>query len=158
MHEIKRILVGLDYSEYSREAAKYAVYLAKKVGAAVDFVHVLELPAYLGTAVGLYGMASLKSHLKKEDGLKESSLEELKQFVAEFKLDELESSCRVVAGNPPSQIINLSVELESDMIVLGTHGRAGISQLIIGSVAEKVVRKASCPVLTIKLTNQTFVI
>lgn len=157
MREINKILVGIDYSEYSREAARYAVYLAKNLAASVDFVHVLELPAYLGTAVGLYGLASLKNHLKKEEELKESSLEELKQFINEFKSDGLEFNCSVVVGNPPSQLINLSKESSADMIVLGTHGRAGISQMIIGSVAEKVVRKASCPVLTIKLTNQAFV-
>lgn len=156
MREIKHILVGIDYSEYSREAARYAVYLAKSFGAEVQFLQVVELPPFYGRGVGQLSGATLKSHLSKEEELKDSTLKEMKKFVNEFETEGLELKFSTACGNAPTEIIRYAHENDPDLIVLGTHGRKGISKYIIGSVAEKVVRRSPCPVLTVKLTNQTF--
>ena len=156
MRDIQRILVGIDYSEYSREAARHAVYLAKAVGASVDFLHVSDLPVYMGPGYGPYQLDQLKSHLANQQEKERTDLDEIKRFVAEFEKDAVPFRYFVTADNAPSEIIRVAREMRSDLIVIGTHGRAGLSQILLGSVAEKVVRKAACPVLTVKLTNHPF--
>lgn len=157
MPEIKRILVGIDYSEYSREAARYAVYLARHLKARVDYLHVCDQPAYIGTGYGPYNLAPLKHYLSKQKDLEKGALDDMKRFVGEFEREGIEVDYLITTGHAPAEIIRIAEDRRADLIVLGSHGRTGISQILIGSVAEKVVRKAKRPVLTVTLTSQTFV-
>ncbi len=158
MREVKRILVGIDYSEYSREAARYALYLAEHLKADVDFLHICDLPAYVGSGYGPYQLAPVKNYINKQKELESASLDEMKRFIGEFDHGKVTVNYHVTSGNAPAEVIRFAEELKVDLIVVGTHGRAGLSQLLLGSVAEKVVRKARRPVLTVKLTNQDFII
>ncbi len=157
MIELKRILVGIDFSEYSREAARFALVLAKKFEAEVDFLYVCDLPTYIGSGYGPYQTAQMQSYLIKQREMEAQKREEMERFIKGIPIQDISISYLVTSGNPPIEIIRTASERESNMIVVGTHGRTGISQLLIGSVAEKVVRKSPCPVLTVKLTNQNFV-
>jgi nucleotide-binding universal stress UspA family protein len=158
MRDIRRVLTGIDYSEYSREAARYAVSLAIKLSASVDFLHVVEYQAYVGSGFGAGFTAPLKQYISKQQEQQQQGLDEMKRFVGEFENRGAEINYHVAIGNAPAEIIRVAKEIDADLIVLGTHGRKGISQMIIGSVTEKVIRRAHCPVLTVKLTNQDFMV
>lgn len=158
MREPKRILVGIDYSEYSREAARYAVILARPFRAKVYFLHVCDVPAFVGSGYGSYHPGSVRHYLKQQKEVEQGALDAVKRFVDEFQEEEIQIRHLVASGSAHVELIRIAKEKAVDLIVIGTHGRAGISQLLIGSVAEKVVRKASCPVLTVKLTDQNFVL
>ncbi len=155
MRDIKKILVGIDFSEYSREAARYAVYLAEKLDAKVWFLHVAKLPAYYGGGVGQVSGASLKNHLDKEKELKNKGLKEMRRFVGEFEEHDHVMEFICASGNAKMEILQRSEEMQIDLIIVGTHGKKGLSRYLIGSVAEKVLRKATCQVLTVKLKHQS---
>ena len=156
MRVIKTILVGIDYSEYSREAARYAIYLARTVKARLVFLYVVEQHAYLGSGLGPFHPAAVRDFVAQQEDFERNSLETIQHFVGEFDLEGIEAEYCTMSGQPQSEIIRMARERQADLIVVGSHGRTGLSQLLIGSVAEKVVRKASCPVLTVKLTDQPF--
>lgn len=158
MREIRHILAGIDYSEYSREAARYAVTLAEKLGAHLHFLHVVEYEPYIGSGFGVSFTAPLKQYISKQHEQQQQSMEEMKRFVGEFENRGVSVDYLVAVGNPRVEIIRVAKEIKADLIVVGTHGRRGISQMIIGSVAEKVIRRATCPVLTVKLTQQDFMV
>ena len=145
MTDPKRILVPLDFSEQSLRALAYAKTLAKPFAASLDLLHVVPNP-YIADPSGLY------------TPLPQNFLDELEQD-ARTRLNEVLTSDErkafsvrsiVKVGDPLFEIVEY-VRLErGDLIVMGTHGRTGISHLFLGSVAERVVRTAPCPVLTVR--------
>ncbi len=145
MTRLKRILVPLDFSEQSLRALAYAKTLAKPFAASLDLIHVVPNP-YVTDPTGLY------------TGLPQSFLDELDQnartqLSAVLTGDEHQafSARRIVAvGDPLFEIVEYARREPVDLIVMGTHGRTGISHLVLGSVAERVVRTAPCPVLTVR--------
>ena len=150
MITIKRILVPTDFSDQGKTALMYAVAFADQFGAAVDLLHVME-PVPPG---------ALLSHISLND-LKKSMHEE-----AEKHLEELNSEWQdyafpvkkiIVEGHPFVEIIKHAKESGADVIIMGTHGRGAIAHMLLGSVAEKVVRKAPCPVLTVRHPEHEFV-
>lgn len=145
MPAIKTILVPVDFSECSRAALERAGALARRLGAAVHVLHVWELPEALppGANEGAYagqliGMA---------EKFAETKLHELTQDARAQGLAIAESLLEM--GSPPSAIAERAKQGRYDLLVLGTHGRKGLSRVLLGSVAEKVVRTAPCPVLTV---------
>jgi universal stress protein A len=152
--QLQRILLPTDFSEYSSVATNYACTLASKFGAELHLLHVFE--QYTGSAY-VPGVPLPEAT---------SEIEELKQHVAESlaKLLDADWEARhhVVRatreGHPFVEIIRYAKDESIDMIVMGTHGRSGISQLLMGSVAEKVVRKSLCPVLTVRPEAHRFVL
>ena len=143
---IKRILFATDFSDPSENAQKYACDLASQTGAELHLLHVvvpLAVPAMGAPSVGYIEDSEAISASVKES---EHDLEAL--------LDqEWRSSHRVVSavivGTPVFEILKYSKDNQIDMIVMGTYGRTGLTHLLMGSVAENVVRKAHCPVLTV---------
>jgi universal stress protein A len=140
---LKRILVPMDFSECSRKALLYAVPFAKQFNAELILLHVVEpYPA----------------------------VPELTTFEVETLNDgrrELEAACRAVSGEVPAhgelrnglarlEIANAARELGIDLIVLSTHGRKGLSRMLLGSTAEMVVRHAPCPVLIVRENEREF--
>lgn len=139
MLTLKAILHPTDFSPSSEVALKLAASLARDHGARLEVVHVVQPPA---VAIG--------------ESLLEPAWEEIKQE-ARAALDSLPSpdpalplEKRLLDGDPAEQILQAAADLGCDLIVMGTHGRGGLARLLMGSVAEQVVRKAACPVLTLK--------
>ena len=136
--KIKRILCPVDFSESNASVNQYASMLAQSTNASITYFHAF-LP---DTAYG--APEYFDSELEEKRLLKE--LEE--KFTPTIK--GIESSHVVEFGSPSDQIVIYAKENDIDMIVLGTHGRTGLLRVLMGSVAESVVRHAECPVLAIK--------
>lgn len=144
---LKRILVPVDFSSGSLEALDYAVELAKPFDAELLVLFVVE-PVYYATPADLYGpSANLAMLLEEQQRFGREQLAALKARLAKEKID-----CATVlqTGSPYQQIADLAKRRRVDLIIMATHGRTGLSHLFMGSVAERVVRSASCPVLTVR--------
>ena len=136
----KTILVPTDFSPYSEAALKLATILARDSGARLLIVHVSEpRPAY--TVAGVF--ASLPSGNEFS-----ASNEHLQKVVPTDPQIAFEH--RMIIGSPAEEIVKCAAAEQADMIVIGTHGRSGVLRLLLGSVAESVLRHATCPVLSIK--------
>jgi nucleotide-binding universal stress UspA family protein len=144
---ISRILVPVDFSAHSDEALRYAVSLASRFGASLELVHVVDDPFSSG-AWGSEGyvpnVTDLFENLMADA---QRRLSELKDRVAR---DGIPVATAVLKGRPPQAIVEHAKNGRFDLVVMGTHGRAGLAHLFMGSVAEAVVRRAPCPVLTVR--------
>ena len=132
-----------DFSELSLKAVKTAAALAKRFNADIDLVHVLEPPPYPE-----FGYAYIPI---KENGLREAADAQFKKLRERvLGLDYLVKYTPIRTGNAPYEIVQTAQQLNSDMIVIGTHGRTGLKRMALGSTTEKVVRHAHCPVLVLR--------
>ena len=150
--KIKAILVPVDFSACSRRAFEWALEIARAFGASVDVLHAWTAPAYVSPTVAvLVG-----------SGSPAQTLEAIARQEASRQLAEFLNSFGPIAGVPVKTRIEFGFEADVivaaaqayDLVVIGTHGRKGISHLIMGSVAEKVIRRATCPVLTVRDASQ----
>ena len=139
----RKILVPTDFSELSNKAVERAVALAHRFGAKIDLVHVLEPPPY--PEFGYVHVPMKEGALRKAA---EAHFERLRSEIP--ALVDLVDYTPVRTGNAPYEIVQAARQLNSDLIVIGTHGRTGIKRLALGSTAEKVVRHAHCPVLVLR--------
>jgi len=137
-----KLLIPTDFSPSSEAAVQVATTLAKNSGAALLIVHVDEatLPYGFGVETGAAPGAERPSDRK---------LRELLESVVPSD-ESVPFEHRLLSGDPASEILRLADEEHVDLIVLATHGRTGLHRLLMGSVAELVVRRAGCPVLTLK--------
>jgi universal stress protein A len=142
--KIKRILVPLDFSDCSKKALRYALALARQHSAALDLVYVVPAPSY---ASGEYGPIDY-GNLQQE--LEEGAAKELRKTIAEEIVDSVPAGPIIRTGAAGREIIDLARSLPSDLIVISTHGRSGLKHVLLGSVAEQVVRHAPCPVLVVR--------
>lgn len=140
MLPIKTVLHATDFSPYSDFAFRLACSLARDYRARLVVLHVVEPPLVV------YDSGSLLSPVG--DGSSESVKEKLQRVQAPSADVAVEH--RLVEGDPAAEILRAGQAVLADLIILGTHGRTGIRRLLMGSVAEQVVRRASCPVLTAK--------
>lgn len=144
---LKKIMVPTDGSDTSKEAMLYAVELAKSFKSTITLMMVAD-DRYLDWM----GPAYFSNDMLEE--IETNSIESAKKSLEEFWPNPTDNSYQiktvVVKGNPVDEIINYAKTEEVDMIVMGTHGRTGVSHMMLGSVAEKIVRLARCPVLTVK--------
>lgn len=148
--EIRRILAPTDLSELSKQGLKDALELAEVFGAKLLLLHVVEPPPYPVEGI-------VPSHLGATllDDLERQASNELAEILPEARGSKVEVAHRVVSGIPYRKIVEVAEEENADLIVMTTHGRTGFSHLVMGSVAEKTVRTAPCPVLTIRPTSAT---
>ena len=144
MVTLKKILCPVDHSECSYLALKYAISLALKDEAKLYLMHVIDSRLY---DTEMYKLSPYKLNEIDESKIRT----DLMKSLPEGTTDVLEVETIVVKGVPFNEIINAATEISVDLIVIGTHGRTGISHVMLGSVAEKVVRKAPCPVLTVRM-------
>ena len=148
MTVIARIVVPVDFSAHADRAVEYATTLGKHFGACVDLLHVVEDP------FGSGGWGS-EVYVSDLDGLRERALEEAKVRLETCRSAIPAGPFSVVAtvrlGHVAQTIVDYAKNANADLIVMGTHGRTGLAHFIIGSVAERVVRLAPCPVLTVGL-------
>jgi nucleotide-binding universal stress UspA family protein len=138
--QLSRIVVPIDFSECSRLAFNYAVQLARDFNAELRLVHVINSHAY---PFGDEHLALHASQLTRQAA--EAAQKQMRAMAAKSKI---RYSARVIEGSPGMQICNAANE-DVDLIVISTHGRTGFKHVLIGSVAERVVRYAHCPVLVI---------
>jgi nucleotide-binding universal stress UspA family protein len=138
---IKKILVATDFSSHSKRAMDYAASLAKKAGAGIVLMHAIESFPY--SVTDTLHIVDHRRALEKTAGF---LLENLRQELAG---EGVPVKSLLTNGAPYKEILKASRREKTDLIVMGTHGRTGVEHLILGSVAEKVVRLSTCPVLTV---------
>jgi nucleotide-binding universal stress UspA family protein len=153
MISLKKILVPTDFSGPSAIALKYARALAQAFQGALEVVHVIEDPVAHAWAAEVY-VASLPGLYEE---LEREVRGRLQQLVTSLEQEGVTVRGTLMKGNAFIEIIRFAREQEVDLIVMGTHGRSGVAQMLMGSVAEKVVRKAPCPVLTVRHPQHEFV-
>jgi universal stress protein A len=142
---LSSILVPIDFSIHSKNALKYAIPMAVKFGARLHLVYVVEptvYPADLG-----FGQVVLPG---VEDELREKGAEELQSLIEREIAGRVEASSSVRTGNPHHEILSEAEELGVDLIVVATHGHSGVEHMLFGSTADRIVRHAHCPVLTVR--------
>jgi universal stress protein A len=148
---VKRILVPTDFSETADKALAYAKELATKLGASVHLVHVFADPyAVAAYAPEVYAAVPAEMRARAVKEVHERLMERLD--AAEEQ--RFRGSRGIVRGLVAPQIVDYAASQDIDLIVIGTHGRRGVAHLLLGSVAEHVVRTAGCPVLTVRAENR----
>ena len=145
MRTFSKVLFATDFSEYSDEAFDCALMFAKSFGAKLVLLHVINEPVDLR---GFYVPHISFENLEREI---ESGAEKMMESYCRTKLGDFENyETSIVAGIPYEEILKKAVDDAVSLIVIGTHGRSGIDHLLFGSTAERVVKKASCPVMTVR--------
>ncbi|MBI5137869.1 MAG: universal stress protein [Nitrospirae bacterium] len=146
--KFERILFPTDFSDHAAHAQRYAVSLASQYGAHLHVIHVAQLFSYVVD----FGVDSSTQY--------ESVLHSLREMMDKL-LDELAEAPfavtgEVLQGDPVKEICRAAREDDSDLIIIGTHGRTALEHVLLGSIAEKVVRKAPCPVLSVRMPGHEF--
>lgn len=144
----KTILYATDFSESSDHAFQYAFSLAKQYQSKLAIIHVINEPVDLR---GFY--VPHISFDKLEEEIEQGALKMMEKFCRENLPDYGNYESYVVPGIPYDEIIKKADEIDADLIVMGTHGRAGLDHVLFGSTAEKVVRKSAVPVMTIRMNE-----
>ena len=158
MAAISWILVTTDFSETSKQALPIAAELAKAFWARITVLHVFEedLVAVYPMIAGYMQPEVIESGRYREEARRRAE-EALQAVAADLRKKKIEVDAMVRGGAKPFvEIVRTARELPADLIVLATHGRTGLKHVLIGSTAERVVRKAHCPVLTVKPQGQEF--
>jgi nucleotide-binding universal stress UspA family protein len=141
----KRILCPIDFSDASKAALEAAAEVAKRYGAKVALFHAYPVPGYT------FPDGSFVASSKMLDELSEQAqrhLEEWKAIAEGLGIADVEIATAI--GEPAHEILAFAKAQKADLLVLGTHGRTGIQHALMGSVAERVVRRSTCPVLTVR--------
>jgi len=145
MFKADRILCPVDFSEISTEALKYAVELGSAFDSRIVLIHVVEpIMAPSDFTFGPLTSGEVEEKLVKRAG---ASLEKL---AASLGLPTTEDNNVVVRGRASAEIVRVAYDIDANLIVMGTHGYTGMVHVLIGSTAERVLRKAPCPVLTLR--------
>jgi universal stress protein A len=143
MVDFRRILCPVDFSETSRHALGYGVALAQKCGAELIVLHVVEDVPLLTAYAGVPEMELLETAEK-------SARAELAQLLAGLPAGGGAGQSDVVRGKSHKAILEYANKVRADLIVMGTHGRSGLDHAFFGSVTERVIRRAPCPVLIVR--------
>jgi nucleotide-binding universal stress UspA family protein len=152
MIDLHRILVPTDFSKHSDNALAYAAAFAEKFHAELYLLHVVQdLSVFVPEA------AIAVPSMPPVEQLTAAVRETLERVIEKNKLRRFTVHAEVREGSPFYEIIRFAKEQEIDLIILGTHGRSGLAHVLLGSVAEKVVRKSPCPVLTVRHPEHEFV-
>ena len=153
MIELRRILVPTDFSKFSEVAITYAAALAQKFGAEIHLLHVVQdLSVFLPEAMEAPPPVALPA--EQFLAAARTAMERSMQHDA---LKDLPVRQEIRQGTPFYEIVLYAKEARIDLIVMGTHGHTGLVHVLLGSVTEKVVRKAPCPVLTVRHPEHGFV-
>jgi nucleotide-binding universal stress UspA family protein len=145
--KIARILVPVDYSECSQSALTAAGFVAAAFGATLDVIHIWDRPSYVSEELTVRGEGEVRTLL---DMIRENAETEMRDFLAKAALPaSIPLSHRLVSGNPAATVLHELRQGHHDLLVVGTHGRTGLRHLMLGSVAETLVRLSPIPVLTV---------
>lgn len=149
MINLKRILVPVDFSPTSEAALSYGIALARAFDAKLFLLHVPEHPGVAAEAeypIGIY------------ETMKNAASQRLGGLLTAEEAHDLQPEYAMRIGHAPDEIVRFAADQGVSLIVMGTHGREGVARVMVGSVAETVVRRASCPVLTVHSPEREFVL
>jgi nucleotide-binding universal stress UspA family protein len=144
---VKRILVPVDFSKPSLAALDYAITFVQPLEAELVLLHVVE-PFYFSGVNGMYGVGFDTGAVSAE--LERSAHQQLARLATRLRSRRVPVRTLVEIGPAAQMIADCATKLRADMIIMATHGRTGFSHLLLGSVAERVVRSAPCAVLTLR--------
>ena len=150
MISLNKILCPIDHSDCSKDALRYAVSFAMKDEAKLLLLHVIDIRSFNE------GLDAMSTQIPNEETIEQLRVKLINCIPEEIRND-MDVEAIVSQGIPFAEIISTAKEKEIDMIVIGSHGRTGLSHIMLGSVSEKVVRKAPCPVLTVRQSDHEFV-
>jgi universal stress protein A len=153
MPTINKVLLATDFSEASDYALKYALAMAGAFKASLHVLHVLEDLAAHAWTTEVYVAALPGVHEEME----RQAQERLEQLLTPEQRAACNATTVLRTGSPFVEVVRYARDEGMDLIVLGTHGRGAIAHMLLGSVAERVVRKAHCPVVTVRLPEHAFV-
>jgi universal stress protein A len=149
---LRRLLVPTDFSDASRAAVKYGVAFAENFRCTLHLLHVLE------TVTGADPLAlEIPERSAIERSIEASAWEQLRRVLTPGEQSRIKAELWIEWGRPVDEIIRYATQHEIDLISMGTHGRGGVERLLLGSVAEHVVRHAPCPVLTAHSRERDFI-
>ena len=154
MIALKTVLVPTDFSETSDCALRYAKAFARAFDASLHVLHVVQEPFAQPWAVEAYGFALATL---QEDWMRESKVR-IEQTLTADERTRFRAELHTRLGHPVVEILRFARDHSVDLIVMGTHGRGPLRHMVMGSVAERVVRKAGCPVLTVHHPEREFVL
>lgn len=149
MARIQHILVPVDFSPSSEAALPYALAFARRYKAKITLLHVIPTNVY---AVGEMTYWQLSEQVFS--AFEEEAAQKLAATFTPEERQELEIEEKVTQGVPFAEIVQEAREGQVDLIIMGTHGRTGLSHFVLGSVTEHVIRKAPCPVLTVRVPEE----
>ena len=153
MIKLDKILVPTDFSEFSRPAMEYGCAIAARFGAELNLLHIVPDPAMLVPEAAAFSIETMQAQ-------SESLVKDAEAMLQKLPLDGWGNEKPIVravrVGAAFMEIIDYARENSIDLIVIGTHGRSGLMHILMGSVAERIVRKAPCPVLTVKPDGHQF--
>jgi len=145
MGMIDKILVPIDFSDYSKNALKYAVQFAKHFNSSMYLIYVIEPVIYPADfSMGQVAIPSMDTNIQSR------AEEELNNLAKNYVDPSIKVEIIIKTGKPFVEINETAKEKDIDLIIIATHGHTGVEHLLFGSTAEKVVRKAPCPVLTLR--------
>jgi nucleotide-binding universal stress UspA family protein len=144
MLEIKNILVPVDFSEVAPFVVEWAKNFARKLGAKIKLIYVLE---DFSTYEGIY--SNIQTFAEMENILMDAAQSSMEEFLKKYFSDFPEVESIIVKGDIVEKIIEVGEEVKADLIIMGTHGRKGLDKILFGSVAEGVVKNSPIPVVTI---------
>ncbi len=142
--DVRRILVPLDFSDAADPILEWAIHLAEEHESSLVLLHVYHLPVEFQQVEGAYLPADFWATVKQE------AEQQLAAYAKRARAAGVEVEQHVREGYPATVIVEEAAELSADLIVIGTHGHTGLKHLILGSIAERVVHAAPCPVLTVR--------
>jgi nucleotide-binding universal stress UspA family protein len=149
MISIQKILVPMDFSDHSAKAVLYGIELALKFSAELHLIHVVAITPIMYSEGVTFPFES-------QAELEQAASEQLNQVVTE-PLHSDRVTRVACSGTPFVEVVRYAKEHQIDLVVMGTHGRGAIAHMLLGSVAERVVRKAPCPVLVVRDEEHDFV-
>ena len=150
--KVNNILVPVDFSNHSQKALSYASEIAQSYNAQLQVLHIIEETMY--PAFSVTGKSSIFDLVP---GIKDDSRKRIEKMLQEFVSDKLKSKVFVRGGRAANDIIKFAKENSTDLIVIATHGLTGLEHMLLGSVTEKVVRMAHCPVFTVKAFGKSLI-
>jgi nucleotide-binding universal stress UspA family protein len=155
MIAIKNVLVATDFSEPSATALDYGRAIARTFNASLHVLHAIDRAFMEGMLVD----AAPTNYSELLEEIESAARRQLETAVTEDDRRELAAKTVLLTfASPASGVVSYARDAKIDVIVMGTHGRGGLSHLLMGSVAEKVVRTAPCPVLTVRHPEHEFVV
>ena len=147
MPQVKKVLVANDFSDSSRNAMDYAEMIAAKFGASIDLIHVVQATSSLASPGGPLITPGL---LGRHESMEVEARAQLEHHADELRGRGLTVKPLVLIGDPLECLIDTAKKGKADLLVVGTHGRTGVAHLLLGSVAESILRSSPCPVLCVR--------
>lgn len=145
--QLKKVLVPVDFSKDSLRAAEYARSFSKPFDAQLLLLHVIE-PIYYASPADMYAASPNLALLIEEQ--RKAAQAQLQQLADKLSREGAKVQTLLKSGSPAQVIADTAKRVKADLIIMATHGRTGLAHVLLGSVAERVIRLAPCPVLTVR--------